>query len=54
VLQVCIVPTAQAPWPAQVLLSHAPLAPHVSVSVPQLPHGTGFVWPGVQETQLPP
>jgi hypothetical protein len=41
---------AHTPWPPQLpLLCHEPAALHVCVSVPQLPHATGFVWPGAQE-----
>jgi hypothetical protein len=34
------------------LLCQAPLT-HVCVSVPQLPHGTGFVCPGAHTLQAP-
>jgi hypothetical protein len=49
VLHDCVAVAAQAPWPGQLpLVTHAPLALHVCVSVPvpQLPHATGFVWVG--------
>jgi hypothetical protein len=47
VLQACVVLGAQAPCFEQVpLLCQVPLPVHVCVSVPQLPHGTGFVCPG--------
>lgn len=48
VLHDCV-PFGAQPWPAhEPLLCQAPLVLHVSVSVPQLPHGTGLVWPGPQ------
>jgi hypothetical protein len=47
VLQLCVAFREHAPWPVHVpLLCHAPLAPQVCVSVPQLPQATGFVCPG--------
>lgn len=47
VLHACDELGAHAPWPEQVPPDcHAPLALHVWVSVPQLPHATGLVWPG--------
>src|ERR1700722_3502730 len=46
-MHTCVEVTTHAPCPAHVpLLCQAPLVPHVCVSVPQLPHATGFVWPG--------
>ena len=46
VLHVCVL-FGEHPWPAHMPLGcHAPVALHVWVSVPQLPHSTGFVCPG--------
>ncbi len=46
VLHDCVPFGAQAPCPVQVpLVCQVPVALHVCVSVPQLPHATGFVWP---------
>ena len=36
----------------QVLFCHAPPT-HVCVSVPQLPHAIGFVWPGAHALHAP-
>ena len=39
-----VAPLTQTPCPSQLpLVCHEPLASHVCVSVPQLPHGTGLV-----------
>jgi hypothetical protein len=47
VLHGCVAPAAHGPEPAHVpLVCHAPAGPHVCVSVPQLPHATGLLWPG--------
>jgi hypothetical protein len=45
VLQVSVPFGAQTPCPVHVPSCHVPLT-HVCVSVPQLPHDTGSVWPG--------
>ena len=42
----CFVVGAQAPCPVHEPCTQPPSAPQVSVSVPQLPHDTGFVCPG--------
>jgi hypothetical protein len=52
VLHVRVPPGAQPPCPWQVPSCHAP-ATHVCVSVPQLPHATGFVCAGAHATQAP-
>jgi hypothetical protein len=47
VLHACVALGAHGPWPTQLpLVCHAPFELHVCVSVPQLPHPTGCVWPG--------
>jgi hypothetical protein len=54
-LQDCARLGAQAPDPVQVpLVCQLPVALHVCVSVPQLPHAKGFVCPGAHwPTQAP-
>jgi hypothetical protein len=42
-LQTCVVDGEQTPWLLHDPWTHMPVSPHVSVSVPQLPQGTGFV-----------
>jgi hypothetical protein len=47
VLQLVVEGGSHTPWPVQPPpLCQVPMLPHVCVSVPQLPHGTGFVSPG--------
>jgi hypothetical protein len=49
VLHGCAEPSTQTPWPAQPpLVCQEPVGVQVCTSSPQLPHGTGFVWPGAQ------
>jgi hypothetical protein len=47
-LQVCVVDGAQTPGFMHCWATHWPVGPHVSVSVPQKPQGTGFVSLGPQ------
>src|SRR5580698_8746038 len=47
VLHVCVAFAAHAPSPMQVPSCKVPLALHVCVSVPQLPHATVLVAPGM-------
>jgi hypothetical protein len=49
VLHVCVTSGAQAPWPAHVPSCQVPVALHVCVSVPQLPHASCFVDPGLHD-----
>ena len=46
VLQLAVLPGLHAPCPLHAASAHVPLALQVCVFVPQLPHGTGLVWPG--------
>jgi hypothetical protein len=55
VLHGCVAPCAHGPCPLHAPFCQTPPAPHVCVSVPQLPHDTGLVWPGEQlPTHAPP
>jgi hypothetical protein len=49
VLHACVAFGAQTPWPVQLPFCKLPLALHVCVSVPQLPHETVFVAPGMHD-----
>ncbi len=53
-MQDCELFAAQAPWPVQAFVCQLPVASHVSVSVPQLPHVTGFVWVGAHTPEHTP
>jgi hypothetical protein len=53
VLHPCVALGAQTPCPAQLPETHWPQLLQVLVWVPQLPHATGFVAPGVHAGVLP-
>jgi hypothetical protein len=48
-LQACEAPAAHAPLPTHVPSCGIPAALHVCVSVPQLPHATGVLLPGMHD-----
>jgi hypothetical protein len=54
VLHACVAFAAHAPCPPHVPSCHTPLALHVCVLVPQFPHATGFLSPGLHMPVHPP